>query len=87
MFKLSSTECPPRAVLLLQDLDTQRVSWLNDLVNVPPIQPCVAHFGAGKVDNATKRHLVVESVPPDTTPKLVSTVPAPADGVGGSPIG
>jgi len=35
MFKLSSTEYPPRAALLLQDVDTQRVFWLNDLVNVP----------------------------------------------------
>ena len=43
MVKPWSTEYPP--VLLLQDLDTQRVSWLNDLVNVPPIRPCEAHFG------------------------------------------
>jgi hypothetical protein len=74
-------------VLLSRDLDTQRVSRLNDLANVPPVRPCVAHFGAGKVDNAAKRYLVVESVPPDTTARLGSTVPAPADGVGGSPIG
>jgi hypothetical protein len=61
MFKLSSAVYPLRAVFLLQDLDTQRVSRLNDLVTVPPIQPCVAHFGTGKVDNAAKH--VVESGP------------------------
>jgi len=87
MFKLSSTECPPRAVLLLLDLDTQRVPRLNDLANVPPIRPCVAHLGAGKVDNTAERHLVIESFPPDTKPSHHSMVPAPADGAGESPIG
>jgi hypothetical protein len=86
MFKLSSTEYLPRAVLLLLDLDTQRVSWLNDLVNAPPIRPCVAPFGAGKVDNATKRYLVIESVRPDTQHGERSTVSVPGDGAGGSGI-
>ena len=53
----------------------------NDLVNVPA-RPCVAHFGATRSINADKRCLVVESVPPDTTPRQGSTVPAPTDGVG-----
>ena len=42
---------------------------------------------AGKVNSADKLYLVIESVRPDTRHSRSFTVPAPADGAGGSPIG
>ena len=51
------------------------------------ILPDVAHCVAGKINSAYKLHLVIESIRPDTRHPRSSTVPAPADGAGGSPIG
>jgi hypothetical protein len=44
----------------------------------------VAYCVAGKVNSADKLYLVIDSVRPDTKHRRDSTVPAPADGAGGS---
>jgi hypothetical protein len=51
------------------------------------IRPDVAYCVAGKVNNADKLYLVIESVRPDTKRPRRSAVPTPADGAGGSSIG
>ena len=84
---LSRTEYPSCAVFLWRDLDTQRVYRLYDFTNVLLIRPDVAYCVAGKVNSADKLYLVIESVRPDTKYSRSSTVPAPVDGAGGSPIG
>ena len=84
---LSRTEYPSCAVFLLRDLDTQRVYRLYDFTKAQLIRPNVAYCVAGKVNSAGKLYLVIESVRPDTKHSRSSTVPAPADGAGGSPIG
>jgi hypothetical protein len=84
---LSRTEYPSCAVFLLRDLDTQRVYRLHDFTKALLILPDVAYCVAGKVNSADKLYLVIESVRPDTRHTRPSTVPAPADGAGGSPIG
>jgi hypothetical protein len=84
---LSRTEYPSCAVFLVRDLDTQRVYRLYDFTKAQLIRPGVAYCVAGKVNSAAKLYLVIESVRPDTKHGGHSTVPAPADGAGGSPIG
>ena len=84
---LSRMEYPSCAVFLLQDLDTQRVYRLYDFTKAQLIRPNVAYCVAGKVNSAAKLYLVIESVRPDTRHRGHSTVPAPADGAGGCPIG
>ena len=84
---LSRTEYPSYAVFLLRDLDTQRVYRLYDFTKAQLFRPHVAYCVAGKVNSAGKLYLVIESVRPDTRHSRSSTVPAPADGAGGSPIG
>jgi hypothetical protein len=86
LFLLSRTEYPSYAVFLLRDLDTQRVYLLYDFTKAQLIRPGVAHCVAGKVNSAGKLYLVIESVRPDTKHVGSSTVPAPADGAGGSSI-
>ena len=83
---LSRTEYPSCAVLLLRDLDTQRVYRLYDFTKAQLIRPNVAYCVAGKVNSAGKLYLVIESVRPDTKHARHSTVPAPADGAGGPAI-
>ena len=83
---LSRTEYPSCAVFLLRDLDTQRVYRLHDFTKALLIRPDVAYCVAGKVNTADKLYLVIESVRPDTRHPRSSTVRAPADGAGGSPI-
>jgi len=83
---ISRTEYPSYAVLLMQDRDTQRVYRLYDFSKAQLIRPDVAYCVAGKVNSADKLYLVIESVRPDTRHSRFSTVPAPADGAGGSPI-
>ena len=83
---LSRTEYPSYAVFLLRDLDTQRVYRLYDFSKAQLIRPHVAYRIAGKVNSAGKLYLVIESVRPDTKHGGCSTVPAPADGAGGSAI-
>ena len=83
---LSRTEYRTYAVFLLRDLDTQRVYRLHDFTKAQLIRPDVAYCVAGKVNSADKLYLVIESVRPDTRHPPSSTVPAPADGAGGSPI-
>jgi hypothetical protein len=81
---LSRTEYPSCAVLLLQDLDTQRVYRLHDFSKAQLIRPGVAYCVSGKVNSAGKLYLVIESVRPDTKHLRSSTAPVPADGAGGS---
>ena len=83
----SRTEYPSCAVFLLRDLDTQRVYRLHDFTKALLIRPQVAYCIAGKVNSAGKLYLVIESVRPDIKHSRSSTVHAPADGAGGSPIG
>ena len=71
------------AVILLRDLDTNRVYRLNDLIRALLIRPGVAYCVAGKVTRAEKLYLVIESVRPDTKHLRSSTVPVSADGAGG----
>jgi hypothetical protein len=75
------------AVILLPDLDTQRVYRLHDFTKALLIRPDVAYCVAGKVNTADKLYLVIESVRPDARHTRRSTVPAPADGAGGLSIG
>jgi hypothetical protein len=81
---ISRTEYPSYAVLLMQDRDTCRVYRLYDFSKAQLIRPKVAYCVAGKVNSADKLYLVIESVRPDTKRRRTSTVPAPADGAGGS---
>lgn len=87
MLTFSQTEWPMCAVILLRNLDTQRVCRLDNLTNAQLIRLNVASSIAGKVNSAGKLYLVIESGRPDTRHPRHSTVPAPADGAGGSPIG
>ena len=87
LFLLSRTEYRSCAVLLMRDGDTQRVYRLHDFSKRWLPRPGVAYCVAGKVNSADKLYLVIESVRPDTKHTRHSTVPAPADGAGGSPIG
>ena len=87
MLTFSQTEYTMWTVILLRDLDTQRVYRLHDFTKALLIRPDVAYCVAGKVNSAGKLYLVIESVRPDTRHTRPSTVPAPADGAGGSPIG
>jgi hypothetical protein len=87
MLTFSQTEYPMCAVILLRDLDTQHVCRVDNLTSTQLIRPDVAYCVAGNVNSADKLYLVIESVRPDTRHTRLSTVPAPADGAGGSPIG
>jgi hypothetical protein len=80
---ISRTEYPSCAVLLMRDLDTQRVDRLFDFSKAQLIRPGVASCVAGKVNSADKLYLVIESVRLDTKRRRVSSAPAPADGAGG----
>jgi hypothetical protein len=80
------TEYPSHAVLLMQDRDTQRVYRLYDFTKAQLVRPGVAYCVAGKVNSADKLYLVVESVRLDTKHRRTSTVPALADGAGGSAV-
>jgi hypothetical protein len=86
LFLLSRTEYSSCVVLLLRDLDTQRVYRLHDFTKAQLIRPGVAYCIAGKVNSADKLYLVIESVRPDTKHPRCSPVPVPLDGAGGSPI-
>jgi hypothetical protein len=86
MLTLFQTECPPCAVFLSKDLDTQRVYRLHDFSKAQLIRPGVAYCVAGKVNSAGNLYLVIESVRSDTQHAGTSIIPTPADGAGGSPI-
>jgi hypothetical protein len=87
MFTLFSTEIPSCPMFLRRGLDAQRVYWPCDLTEALLIRPCVANSVAGKVNRANKHHLVIDSVLTDTVYGRHSSVPVPADGAGGLPIG
>ena len=86
LFLLSRTEYSKYAVFLLQDRDTQRIYRLYDFTKAQLIQPNVAYCVAGKVNNADRLYLVIESVRPDTKHAGRSNAPALPDGAKGSPI-
>ena len=71
----------------MQDRDTRYVYLLSDLTNAQLIWLKVAYTEAGKVNSAYNLCLVIDSVRPDTKHAGRPTVPALADGAGGSPIG
>jgi len=87
LFLLSRTEYQKCTVFLLQDRDTQRVYRLHDFSKALLIRPGVAYCVAGKANSADKLYLVIDSVRPDTKHRRDSTVPARADGAGGSAMG
>ena len=87
MLTFSQTEYPMCGVILLPDLDTQRVYRLHDFTKALLIRPDVAYCVAGKVNNGGKLYLVIKSVQPDTNHTGSSTVPVAPNGAGGSPIG
>ena len=84
---ISRTEYPSYAVFLMQDRDTRRVYRLYDFSKAQLIRPKVAYCIAGKVNNADKLYLVIESVRLDTKHRRSSTAPVLADGAGGSAVG
>jgi hypothetical protein len=84
---LSRTEHPSSTVISLDDHDTQRVYRLVDFIKAQLIQPTVAYHKAGKVNSAGRLYLAIDSVHPDTKHAGRFTVPALADGAGGSVIG
>jgi len=86
LFLLSRTEYPTYAGFLLQDRDTQRVYRLYDFTKIQLLRPGVAYCVAGKVNSADQLYLVIESVRRDAKHAGSSTVPAPADGAGGSAV-
>jgi hypothetical protein len=86
MFLLSLTEAPPCTVPSCEDLDMLRVYRLYDFTKARLTRPIVAYCATGKVTCAAKLYLVIDSVRPDTKHGKSSTIPAPADGVGGSII-
>jgi len=77
---ISRTEYPSYAVLLMQDLDTQRVYRLYDFSKAQLIRPGVAYCVAGKVNSADELYLVIKSVRSGRETRRVSTAPVPADG-------
>jgi hypothetical protein len=87
LFLLSRTEYRSCAVFALLDRDTQRVYRLFDFTKRLCLMPNRPYCVAGKVNSAGTLYLVIESVRPDTKHPRSSTVPAPLDGAGGSPIG
>ena len=86
MLTFSRTEYPMCAVILLRNLDTQRVHGSTTFSKTQLIQPNVAYSVAGKVNSADKLYLVIESVRPDTRHSRSSTLPVLAAGAGGLPI-
>jgi hypothetical protein len=86
MLMFSLAGCRLCAVLLLPDLDSQRVCRLHDITALL-IRPDVAHSLAGGVNSADKLNLVIDSIRPGTQRGRHPMVPVPTDGAGGSPIG
>ena len=68
----------------MQDRDTKRVYRLYDFSKALLVRPEVAYCVAGKVNSVDRLYLVIESIRLDTKHRRDSTVPAPADGAGGS---
>ena len=87
MLTLSRTEYRMCPMILLRDLDTQRVYRLYDFTKALLLRPGVAYSVAGKVNSADKLYLVLESVRLDTKHSRASNAPVPTDGAGGSGIG
>ena len=71
----------------MENHDTQPVYRLHDFIRAQFFQPNMAYCEAGRVNRIERLHLVIDSVCPDTNNAGDSTVPALADGAGGSPIG
>jgi len=73
-------------VFVLRDLGMQRIYRLHDITKAQLIRPFVAHSGMGKVKDAGKLDVVIESVQPDIKHTEFSTIPVHIDGAGGSAI-
>jgi hypothetical protein len=69
----------------MQDRDTQSVHRRYGFNTTRLIPPDQAQRDAGNANSAGKLNLVIELVRPDTKHLRDSTVPAHADGAGGSP--
>jgi hypothetical protein len=72
------------AVFLMRDDSTRRVYRLYDFTKSRHIEPGIYYAIAGKVNSADQLYLVIESVKRDAKHSLLSLVPVPADGAGGS---
>jgi len=84
---LSRTEYRSCVVFLMRDDSTRRVYRLYDFTRTLQITPDQYYCVSGKVNSADKLYLVMESVKVDTKHPRFFTVPAPADGAGGRPMG
>ncbi len=84
---LSRTEYRSCVVFLMRDDSTRRVYRLYDFTRTLQIMPDQYYCVSGKVNSANKLYLVRESVKADTKHLRSSTVPHPADGAGGRPMG
>lgn len=87
MLTLFRTDDPSCEMLLLRDLDTQRVDRLYDFTTSRLIRSGVTDGVMGRVNSAGNLCLVIESCPPDTRHSRFSNVPVPVDGAEGSVIG
>ncbi len=83
---LSRTECERCVVFVMKDDSTRRVYRLYDFTKARIITPGKYYCVSGKVNNADKLYLVIESVRPDNKHTLDSKAPVPADGAGGQPL-
>jgi len=83
LFRISRTEYPSCAVLVMLHHDTRRVYRLFDFTKRLRLTPGCAYCVAGKVNSVNTLYLVVESVKLDTKHERLSTTPVPADGAGG----
>jgi len=70
----------------MQDRDVQSVHRLYGFNTAQLIPPDQAQRDAGNANSADELDLVIELVRPDTKHLRDSSVPAHADGAGGSPI-
>lgn len=83
---LSRTEYRSCVVFVMRDDSTRRVYRLYDFNKTQIITPDQYYCVSGKVNSADKIYLVIESVRPDAKHTRSSSVPIPADGVGGGSI-
>jgi len=83
MLMFPRTEYQKCAVLLVRDLETQRICRLHDFTKAQLIRPRAAYCVAGNVCGPDKLYVGIESVRPDAKHLRSSTVPAAVAGAGG----
>ncbi len=76
---LSRTEYRSCAVFMVLDHSTHRVYRLHDFTKAHAMEPDSYYCVSGKVNNADKLYLVIESVKPDAKHNWSSIAPAPVD--------